>query len=145
MPQDLSISGSAHPAPQRGNTHQGALWFSVVAAPLGWAAHLLVNYSIAGQNCLGAADIDGMARPDGRLTAILLIDLAAILLAIIAGYIAFQRWLDTRTEKGGGAHHLVHSGEGRTRFLAMCGILTSALFGFAVVIDAIGSILGPPC
>ncbi len=145
MPHDLPISCSPHPGPQRERTHQGSLWFSLLAPPLGWAAHLLVNYSIAGQNCVGGIDIREMPQANGRLTAILLIDLAATLLAIVAGYIAFQRWLDTRTEKGGGAHHLVHSGEGRTRFLAMCGMLTSALFGLAVVIDAIGSILGPPC
>ncbi len=145
MPHELPISGTAHPAPQRERTRQGALWFSVLAAPLGWAAHLLANYSIAGRNCVGAADIGEMARPGGQLTAILLIDLSAALLALAAGYIALQRWLDTRTEKGGGAHHLVHSGEGRRRFLAMCGMLTSTLFGLAVAIDAIGSILGPPC
>lgn len=145
MPNDLPISGSAHPAPQRNKTHQGALWFSVVAAPLAWVAHLLVNYAIAGQECVASAGEASMALASGRVTTMLLIDLAAVLLAGVAGYIAVERWRDTQSETGGGGHHLLHRGEGRTRFLAMCGILTSALFGVAVLIDAIGTVLGPPC
>jgi hypothetical protein len=145
MTHEQPISGSDHPAPQRGRTDQTVLWLTVIAAPLAWAARLLINYSIAGQHCLGAADIGERALPHGRLTTILLIDLVAALIAAAAGYAARQRWLETQSEKGGGAHRLVHSGEGRTRFLAMCGMLTSALFGLAIIIDAIGAMIGPPC
>jgi hypothetical protein len=104
-----------------------------------------VNYSIAGRHCVGAADIGAMAMPNGRVATMLVIDLIATLIAATAGYVAYQHWLETKSEKGGGAHHLVHSGEGRTRFLAMCGMLASGLFGVAVIIDAIGTIVGPPC
>jgi hypothetical protein len=145
MPHQDTLSGSSHPAPQRARTPQTILWLSVIGAPLAWAARLLVNYSIAGQYCIGAADIGQRALAHGRLTTILTIDLVAALVALIAGGIAYQHWLETQSEKGGGAHRLVHSGEGRTRFLAMCGMLTSALFGLAVIIDAIGTSIGPPC
>jgi hypothetical protein len=118
---------------------------AVVAAPLAWTAHLLVNYSIAGQHCVGAADIGAMATPDGRVATILVIDLIATLIAATAGYVSHQHWLETQGEKGGGAHRLLHSGEGRTRFLSMCGMLTSGLFGVAIIIDAIGTIVGPTC
>lgn len=145
MPQQQSLPRSDHPAPQRENAHQTMLWLSVVGPPLAWAAHLLINYAIAGQHCVGAADVGAIASQHGRVTTMLIIDLLATMLAAATGYLAYHRWLETQSKKGGGAHHLVHSGEGRTRFLALCGMLTSALFGIAVIIDAIGTIVGPPC
>lgn len=145
MPNDHTISGSAHPAPQRNKINQGFLWLSVLAAPLAWVAHLLVNYAIADHACSALAGGTGSAFAGGQLTTMLLIDLAAILFSVAAGYIAVEHWRNSQSERGGGMQHLVHSGEGRTRFLAMCGILTSALFATAVLIDAIGTILGPPC
>ncbi|MET1046454.1 MAG: hypothetical protein ABWX70_07090 [Hyphomicrobium sp.] len=145
MPHNLPATGTAHPAPKRDTTNEGVLWFSVFAAPLAWAAHLLVNYTIAGRHCVGAAEIGAIGRPEGQLAVIVSIDIAAALVAIVAGDIAVRRWRETKSEKGGGTQHLVHSGEGRTRFLAMSAMLTSGLFGLAVVIDAIGTILGPPC
>ncbi len=145
MPQELTFPDSGRPAPHRESSRPILVWFSILAAPLAWAARLLVNYTIAGQHCTGAANIGAMALPDGRIATILLIDLLALLLAIIAGCIAYGRWREARSENTGGAHHLVHSGEGRARFLAMCGMLTSTLFGVAVIIDAIGTIIGPPC
>ena len=61
------------------------------------------------------------------------------------GYVAFELWKKTWQEKEGDAHRLVQSGEGRTRFLAMCGVLTSVLFGLAVIFDVIGAMVGPAC
>ena len=145
MPQELPYPASNHPAPRHESSHELLTWFSIVAPPLAWAARLLVNYAIAGQHCTGAADIGAMALPEERIATILLIDILAVVLAFVAGVIAYRRWREPRSERGGGAHHLVHSGEGRARFLAMCGMLTSALFGVAVIIDAIGTIMGPPC
>lgn len=131
MPQALSYPDTNHPAPQREPTRQTLVWLSIVAAPLAWSARLLVNYTIAGQHCTGAANIGAQALPNGRIATILLIDLIAVLLAVIAGSIAYRQWREKRTDSA--------------RFLAMCGMLTSTLFGVAIVIDAIGTIVGPPC
>jgi len=146
MNENPAIAGSSHPAPHRERAPFPALAFGLFAAPLAWAAHLLLNYSIAGHSCVGAAIPDfrvGSTRVE--FTSILLIDLCAIALAIAAGYVAYCLWERTKEEKGGDMHHLVHAGEGRTRFLAMCGMLTSLLFGLAVLIDALGAMVGPPC
>jgi hypothetical protein len=79
------------------------------------------------------------------LSAIMIVNLGALVLAIFGGYVAFDLWKQTKHEKDGDVHQLVHAGEGRTRFLAICGILTDTLFGLAVAVDALGSIVGPPC
>jgi hypothetical protein len=145
MSNDLPITDTPHPAPQRRKTQQSILWLSVVGPPIAWAAHLLVNYTIAGQRCGNPPAAGSTALADGSVTTMLLIDVVALLLAGAAGYVAYGHWLETKSEKGGSTHELVHSGEGRTRFLAMCGMLTSALVGVGVAIDVVGTIIGPPC
>lgn len=146
MHQGATISGSAHPAPHREKAPLSALAFGLLSAPIAWALHLLINYSIAGQRCIGAVAREDILRgPPGTLAMILLVDIASLALAVSAGYVAFVFWKKTKDEKVGEARALVHAGEGRTRFMAMCGVLTSTLFGFAIAVDALGSIVGPPC
>ena len=146
MPQNSAMTGSAHPAPHREKAPYALLAFCLFAAPIGWALHLLANTSIAGQNCVGAAVGNSVrGHSASALSAIYLIDLIAILLAAAAGYVAYELWTRTKEEKAGDVHRLVHAGEGRTRFLALCGLLTSILFGLAILADAIGVLVGPPC
>jgi hypothetical protein len=145
MSENPSITGSGHPAPQRARAPYVALAFGLFAPPIGWVLRLLVNYSIAGQYCAGAAFTAAAPGSDDTLSMIFFVDLIAVVLAIAGGYIAFELWERTRQETEGGAHHLVQSGKGRTRFLAMCGMLTSILFGLAVIFDVIGVMVGPPC
>lgn len=144
MPQNPPMTGSSHPAPHRDRAPYVSLAFGLFAAPIGWALHLLVNYSIAGQNCVGASAAP-TASAGGAHSVILLIDLAAVILSVVAGAVAYDLWKKTREEKAGDAHRLVQAGEGRTRFLALCGILTSTLFGLAVIVDVLGILVGPPC
>jgi hypothetical protein len=64
---------------------------------------------------------------------LLAISVAGIVLAIVGGLVAWRSWRRTREERPGSAHHLLDRGDGRTRFMAMCGILTSVLFLVALV------------
>ncbi|HML27952.1 MAG TPA: hypothetical protein PKE16_03765 [Hyphomicrobium sp.] len=138
------MSRSVHPSPHRERASHWVLAFAVVSAPVAWILHLLVNYSIAGQSCIGSASVEAPASSHA-LSAIMIVDLGALALAILGGYVALDLWKRTKNEKAGDVHQLVHIGDGRTRFLAACGILTSTLFGLAVTVDALGSIVGPPC
>jgi hypothetical protein len=146
MSQSFTLSGSAHPAPHRERAPSLALAFGLLSAPIAWVVHLLVNYSIAGQSCFGAAEMEGVALSShDALSTIFVVDLGALALAVSAGYVAFELWKKTKNEKSGDTQELVQAGEGRTRFMAMCGILTSTLFGLAIAVDALGSIVGPSC
>ena len=61
---------------------------------------------------------------------------AAIAICVLAGIVATRNWRLTREEKPGSAHHLIEAGDGRTRFMAMVGLLCSGLFGLAVLLSA---------
>jgi len=66
-------------------------------------------------------------------------------LAILGGLVSFRNWRLTFDEAPGSAHHLLDNGEGRTRFLAMFGILTSVLFALGLVFATAAVFLVPLC
>jgi hypothetical protein len=55
---------------------------------------------------------------------------------------AFNR---TRNEARGGAHHVMEAGAGRTRFLALWGMVLGAGFAVAAAITAVAFIAVPRC
>ncbi len=64
------------------------------------------------------------------------------LLALLVSWRAFQR---TREEAGGGAAHLLEVGGGRTRFLALWGMVLGSAFAAASAMTAVAFILLPRC
>jgi len=144
-PNSVTDSATASASPEK-PMPCARLVFCLVAAPVGWALHLLVNTSIAGKNCVGAALPEATSHPWlHAMWAIYIVDLIAVGLSVAAGYIAYEHWTKSMTEQAGDLHRSVHSGENRTRFLALCAMLTSILFGFAVLADVVGVLVGPIC
>jgi hypothetical protein len=45
----------------------------------------------------------------------------------------------------GGSHHLVEVGEGRSRFLAVCGMVTAGGFFIAIAFNTLSVLLVPLC
>jgi hypothetical protein len=60
-------------------------------------------------------------------------DLLALVLGLIAAFLALSNWRKTREEKPGHGHHLIESGDGRTRFMSMSGMLVSGMVLLAVI------------
>jgi hypothetical protein len=71
--------------------------------------------------------------------------LAGIAVAILGGLVSFRNWRLTFYEAPGSVHHLLDRGEGRTRFLAMFGILTSFLFALGLLFATAAVFLVPLC
>jgi len=76
---------------------------------------------------------------------LLAISIVGIVFAIAGGVVAWQSWRRTFNEHPGSAHHLLDRGEGRTRFMAMCGMLTSAVFLLALIFGTAAFFLVPLC
>jgi hypothetical protein len=70
---------------------------------------------------------------------------AALVAAIVGLWIAARNWSATRRERGGNSTHLIELGEGRTRFLAMCGMLAGAGFVVAILFSSVSLLLSPLC
>ncbi len=154
MAQDqLATMQIEHPAPARGQAHLGVLLFGLMGAPVTWAAHLLANVTIAGRACYSGAELrpPDLAAAHATQTLILAIDAVAALLALAALIVSYRAWRQTRHEQppqsqDGSAHeHVAEVGEGRTRFIALGGILMSSVFFVAILFDTYAAIVMPEC
>ena len=146
----VSRSGSAaerqpHPSPHRHRVLRVALWFGLLGAPVAWSLQELVNVSLAGHACY-PHDLP-LAMPLWlQLGSIALwVEAVAVIVCIAAGLVAFASWRRSRNEKPGDAHQLLGSGDGRTRFMAMAGVMTSALFLIGTALAALNLTAVPPC
>lgn len=81
----------------------------------------------------------------GLRTQLGLVSVAAIIVAALCTLIAYRTWARTREEQQGDRHALLEAGEGRTRFMAMCGLLTSASFLIALIFTSLVLLLVQPC
>ena len=134
-----------HPSPHRARVGRWAVWFPMVAAPLAWNLQLLVNVPIVAHGCY-PHDVPLDSPIWSNLGAVnAWVEALSLLICVIAGLVSWRTWLRTRDEKPGTAHQLIESGDGRTRFMAMVGMLTSCLFIIAVAFAAATLATVPPC
>lgn len=138
MTPRTDTAASAHPAPHRDRASAAELVYALTGPPAAWFLHLLVNYGVADRACAARAGLSAWS-------AVVVVDLLALAAAAAAGYVAYGVFRRTQAEKEGGPHVLVEAGEGRTRFLAICGLFASALFLVAIAFDLAGPFLGLPC
>ena len=137
-----TLLGSSHPAPHRERIGKGTLAFGLFAAPLAWAVQLTASYAVTGVTCNGARY--ALSAP-ALHTALATVDAVALAVAVAAFVVAWFGWRATREEAAGSAHHLLEVGEGRTRFLAVCGMMASAGFTLALVLATVGIAVVPTC
>lgn len=119
-----------------------ALWIPLFAGPVLWSLTEIVLYPVSAQGCFTgivrstvASDATG-ARWFGGIWV-----LASILLAVLAVLLAVRTFRQAR-EWDGGADAVVV----RERFMAYAGLIVSAVFLYAIVINGLGIALsGLPC
>ena len=138
-----------HPAPHAGVVSLSALWFGLFGAPAAWAVQLISNYALNAHFCypgdtpLASPDFGGVRAVGLVMSAVLLVVAAAALA------VAMRSWRRTRQEgrrnRSPDHHETVEVGEGRTRFMAMAGILVSGIFLFGVLMNGLPLIAMPGC
>lgn len=144
MPTDFQHAATRHhPARKRHHVDSWALGFALLGAPAIWSLHLIVNFALASQACApGEQAGGGMSGLQGTLA---LNNVATLIIAGLATVVAFGCWRSTYDEERGTHHHLLEVGEGRTRFLAMVGMILGAGFVAATVFDSLAILAVPIC
>ena len=135
-----------HPSPHRGRTRLVLLLLSLAAGPAGWIAQLVVGYGLANYACYPDSRPQLHAPPPGWAGEnlwLVALNLACLVVCAAGFLLAAAAWRRTRDEKPGNAQHLLETGEGRTRFLAVCGMLATAVFAAAILVNTV-TILGVP-
>ncbi len=70
---------------------------------------------------------------------------AGVVIALAALWTAQRNFVQTRAEGPGDPAHLVEVGSGRSRFMALWGMLLGGGFALATVIDAVAFLVLPRC
>lgn len=125
----------SHPSPLRDRVSPWLLSAALFAAPTAWFVQLNVSVLLGMRRCSGLGE--DAASP--VVTSVLIaVGLAALLIVLLALWAAARSWKLSRSEAGGGRHGALTSGHGRTRFLALAGLIGNSMFliaiGFSLII-----------
>jgi hypothetical protein len=144
---------AGHPAPARDRVSLAALWFGLAGGPAAWSIQTLVNLPVAAHGCFPR--LDPLDQPATSVRGIaFMVSLLALLVCALAATVALRSWTRTRHEHhdaaGKGAEHaaptaLMETGEGRTRFMALAGVVASMTFLLVVLIHTASVFLVTPC
>lgn len=134
-------------APPSSRTGPGvvSLFAGMVIAPLAWALQMLIGYALAAHACY-PTDIALAAPLWPHLREIVGgVSVLLWLLLAVGFFIAWRNWQSTRARAVDGTERSVQSGDGRSRFMATCGLLVSALFAIVQLFTSMGILWIPAC
>lgn len=133
-----------HPSPHRRAVGLAQLTYGLAAAPTGWLCAQIAASGLAQAACFpGPEPLTSAAFGVAPLDLVLLF--LSLLISASAALAAFAAWRRTRGEQAGGTHALVEVGEGRSRFMAFAGLLTSLGFMAAGLFSLPAALLVPAC
>ena len=134
-----NVPTALHPAPYRDRVSLWALMFGLAGAPIAWSGQTIVNYAFSSHSCYPGSTPRTVVM-EGHHWMVWVrfaVTIAAIVIALAAMFIAFRSWSRTRHEHESGHEELLEVGEGRSRFMAYCGLLTSVGFLVAILFAAL--------
>lgn len=122
------IEHAGHPSPHRANSRLALLLYGLVAAPLAWGVGEIVNATLAQEACFpGTEPLAAPAFSNLHLIHLIILVLS-LAISASAALVALGSWRVTMNEQAGGPRALLSIGEGRSRFMALAGLMTSAGF-----------------
>lgn len=137
-----------HPSPHRGRVSTTALLLALWLGPAAWIGQLMLTYSVASHACfpfdipVSHAPAQDWLRERLALGAV---NLVCLLIALAGVAVAYRGWRLTRWEKAGAPRVLLDVGEGRSRFLAECGVLSGLVFSAAILFHLAAIAAVRPC
>ena len=137
-----------HPSPDRDRVRLEELLLALAAGPAAWVLQLSIDFGVASAACQpGGVPREAPLAPGWGPEDVFLVcvNLACLATAIAGGLVALAAWRRSRHEKFGGAATLIEVGEGRTRFLAACGMMAAAGFAIAILFDTAWPLFVPSC
>ncbi|MBV8755207.1 MAG: hypothetical protein JO328_20335 [Hyphomicrobiales bacterium] len=138
------MSDHVHPAPRR---HEVGLWIllaALFAVPTIWGLRLVLNFALASYFCFPGT-VRHYALPGWTWPTLLGVDLVALAVAVLAALASWRNWQRTRDEAAASDAPVIELGEGRTRFLALWGLMTGVGFAVAIGFDLLALWIVPVC
>jgi hypothetical protein len=135
---------SEHPSPHRARAAPLTLWLGLLLAPAAWFVELAIDMPLLSHACY-PGDVALAGRLPVLMPIVLAVDLATLLVTVVAAFLAWRNWRRTAGEKSCGGGRVFSTGDGRTRFMAMAGMITCGLVCLAVLYTALTHALLPEC
>jgi hypothetical protein len=147
------MTTAVHPAPTRNAPGGGAvslraLWFGLFGAPLAWSIQELVSYATVSHACYPSWEPLTLPRFAGTWTIAFVVSLLTLALGVAAALTAWRSWRRTKRqdrEETDAEARQAEIGEGRTRFMAMSGLIVSGMVLYNMVLNGLTLFLVPPC
>lgn len=138
---------SHHPAPHADRLPAASAAFMLFTGPLAWFLQLCAGFMLLSWPCYPGNHrlADPLAGYGWTRLAALLILLACAILAATSGLFAWRKYREVQGERGGGHADLIHVGHGRTRFMALWGIILGTGFTLTTLATLVGFALVPRC
>lgn len=147
MSTTTTTGASATPSPHRTRVGLTILLLGLIGGPGAWIAQLLASYIVASRVCYPHDQpLHGIGAESALIWSLLLaINVAALVIALLCASVSYRSWRATRAEQPGSTSHLLEVGEGRTRFIAVVGMLAGLGFCLAILFDTVALFVVPPC
>jgi hypothetical protein len=138
---------SPRPAPQRRRVTAFEAIFGLIAGPLAWVAQLDLGYALASRSCFPRDErvLLPLAGSAWTWPVMVIGMLAAVTIGLAALLVSWRAYRGTRAEHAGGGRDMMDVGAGRTRFLALWGVLLGSGFALASSLTSVAFILLPQC
>jgi len=129
----------------RGDIGLALLFFGLVAAPIAWAAQLIVIFAIASHACFPAGKPGLYPGSDAVWLTLLVVNLIAIAVALVAAGASYRNWRVADANESRAQDEIRFRVAARSRFLAGWGALAGLGFFAAAILNTIALFLVPSC
>jgi hypothetical protein len=138
---------SPHPAPKRQAIGLHETLFALFGGPIAWFIQMNAGFALASQPCFqdGLRLVEPTAASDRSWGMMIALIVIAFAVAIASAALSWRVYARTEDEAKGDHRHLMEVGAGRTRFLALWGILLGAGSAVATLLTAAGVFVLPRC
>lgn len=143
----MSGAPDPHPAPHANKLSTAQAMFILFGGPLAWFAQLCGSVALVGWSCFPTTDHFAMpvAHYAWTRSAAILLTVACLAVALVAGSVALAKFRQVRDEKRGGKAELIEVGHGRTRFTALWGVMLGFSFAVAIAATAVPFLMVQQC
>ena len=135
-----------HPSPHRERVGAAGLLIALWIGPAAWASQLMIDYGLASYSCF-PSDAPRATAPTSawypERLVLVGVNILCLMLAVAGVGVAYRSWRAIRDEKPGAHQRLLDAGEGRSRFLAACGVFAGLVFSLAILFH-LAAIAGVP-
>jgi hypothetical protein len=121
------------------------LFAGMVLAPLAWALEVLTGYALAAHACYPTDRALAVPTWSNLRWIVDGVSVALWLLLFVGCAIAWANWKATRSASNVASHRIIQTGDGRPRFMGLCGVIVSGLFAVVMLFTSVGVLWVPSC